>query len=268
MNQLEKSEIYAKAIAVWDRIRISMPDNPILQGWSSFSQCDEDGIIRECLKRIAEQTPLSRTFIEVGCADGIENNSHQLLLDGFSGVWVDGNAKKIEALKKQLGGLSFKVLTVMNQFIALDNIHDLVRDSIRILNTDNIDFFSFDIDGNDLHLVQESLKIIHPKLVCVEYNGNFPPPTRLTMEYNPGHRWGEDDYYSASLQSWVDALSGYALVCCNLSGVNAFFVRKDLLRGFTTYPVLEIYQPPRYWLASGPFGHKRSLKWLKQTLQA
>lgn len=48
-----------------DQISNSSISNPLLSGWGSFSQFDEDGIIRECLTRIARKTSLSKTFIEM-----------------------------------------------------------------------------------------------------------------------------------------------------------------------------------------------------------
>ena len=113
-----------------------------------------------------------------------------------------------------------------------------------------------------------ALKEIAPKIICVEYNGKFPPPTSMAMAYVGDHQWAEDDYYGATLQAWVDLFKdGYTLVSCNLSGVNAFFVRNDLLDAFKVYPVDQLYQPCRYWLV-GNNGHRSSMKWLKQKLAA
>ena len=241
------------------------PGNPALQGWQSYSQCDEDGIIRECLRRIALQAPLSHTFVEVGCADGLENNTHQLLLDGFAGCWIDGDADKIRFIETEVGSLQTPALRVRHAFVTLESIEGVMRDCRGFLGTGDVDFLSFDIDGNDTHLVGKSLGVIRPKLVCIEYNAKFPPPTRLEMRYDAGHRWAGDDYFSASLQSWVDLLDGYVLVSCNLSGANAFFVRQDVAQDFPRHPVEALYQPPRYWLV-GPSGHRASLRWLRQTV--
>lgn len=242
----------------------SMPQNPVVRGWSSYSQCDEDGIIRECLKRISMVSPLSWTFVEFGCADGLENNTHQLALDGYAGCWIDGDVSKIGFIENQLGNLGLPGLRVICSFVTLESIERIVLDCRAFLATEDIDFFSFDIDGNDTHLVREALKSIRPKLVCVEYNAKFRPPTRAEMAYSATHRWEGDDYFGASLQTWVETLEGYSLVACNLSGANAFFVRGDLAGVFAAHSVEELHQPPRYWLATGGAGHPPSLKWLRQ----
>lgn len=252
-------------IALWrEEIARTTPGNPALHGWNSYSQCDEDGIIRECLRLISSVAPLSKTFIEVGCGNGLENNSHQLALDGYKGCWLDGDPANIQYIAKELGTLETGSLLVQQAFVTLENVSALMSGLRDFLAVDDIDFFSLDTDGNDIHLVQEALKTIKPKLICVEYNGKFPPPTRLEMAYAPDHGWAYDDYYGASLQSWVDRLVGYQLVSCNMSGVNAFFARNDVATAFPLYSVDQLYQQCRYWLI-GNTGHPHTLKWLKQT---
>ena len=253
--------------ALRSELAVSMPGNPAACGWRSFAQCDEDGIIRECLRRIAKKATLSRTFIEIGCADGLENNTHQLALDGFAGYWVDGDAAKIHFVEEQLGGLLFPGLCVHAAFATLDSLSSIIKDANSFLGTEDIDFLSLDVDGNDTHLVREALGLIRPKLVCVEYNAKFRPPMRLEMDYAASHRWHGDDYFGASLQTWVDTLDGYTLVACNLSGVNAFFVRTDLAECFSQFGVDQLYQPARYWLTGSHVGHAPSLNWLRQAVR-
>ena len=52
----------------------------ILDGYKVFSQNDEDGIIQSIFKDIGIENKL---FIEIGIGDGIENNSHNLILQNF-----------------------------------------------------------------------------------------------------------------------------------------------------------------------------------------
>jgi FkbM family methyltransferase len=249
-------------------IAMSMPNNPALAGWSAYAQCDEDGIIRECLERISANCPLSNTFVEIGCADGLENNSHLLILDGYRGVWVDGSGDKISDIGKALGGTTFEHLWALEAMVSLETSSSIAERARSFLGEDSIDFFSLDIDGNDWHVLPSFLELLKPKLVCVEYNAKFPPPTRLVMQYSANHTWKNDDFFGASLQSWVDVLSAhdYSLVCCNLSGANAFFVKNDLLPGFTTYKVSDLYQPARYNLVNATKGHAPSLKWSAETI--
>lgn len=267
MHNLEQDNLSSTLEKLREKVQLQMPDNPLVSGWASYSQCDEDGIIRECLSRVSRKVQLSKTFIEIGCSDGLENNTHQLLLDGYSGFWVDGDIDKIKFIENQLGGLNFNKLCIHQSLVTQDNIGDLVERALQFLDTKDLDLFSLDVDGNDIHLLPMVLQLTAPKLICVEYNAKFAPPTRLAMEYRSDHTWAGDDYFGASLQSWVDTLNEYSLVCCSLSGANAFFVRNDLLENFTPTPIDILYQPPRYWLTSCSKGHKASLQWLKQEVR-
>lgn len=241
------------------------PDNPAVHGWASYSQCDEDGIIQNCLERISRVCNLSRTFVEVGCGNGLENNTHHLVLMGDRGCWIDGNAKDIASIQTALQlGIDSRLL-LLNEFLTRESISDVMARCVQHTGTRDIDFFSLDIDGNDLELTQQALKIVNPKLICLEYNAKFPPPLALKIEYVPEHSWDQSDYFGASLQAWVDMLDNYALVACNASGVNAFFVRRDLLQPFCIYPIRDLYQPMRLWLV-GSRGHRPSMRWLRNSL--
>ena len=59
-----------------------------------------------------------------------------------------------------------------------------------------------DIDGNDAH-VWDSINVINPRVVCVEYNAYFGPTTEWTIVYDPDFQWIDDGgniNYGASLK--------------------------------------------------------------------
>jgi hypothetical protein len=169
-------------------------------GRKVYSQNDEDGIIAEIFRRIGTG---SRRFIEIGAADGLENNTVWLLLQGWSGTWLEASPALAEGIARKF--------------------HPLVE----------------------------------RKRLTVEYNGKFPPPHEFVMKYNSDkdHSWDLTDYFGASLTSWNKLLcqKGYSLVACNITGVNAFFVRNDLIAGKFCEPLTpdNHYEPARYWLTSG-----------------
>lgn len=261
--QRETAEEFARLRA---ELKAATPHNPACAGWQSRSQNDEDGIIQECLRRIAAHTPLSQTCMEFGCGDGMQNNTHYLILGGYKAFWVDGNPDHIAAITEALGGLIFPKLYVKQTFVSLENLDALLAEAIAFLRTRELDCVSMDFDGNDVYFTRRILEHTRPKLVCVEYNANFPIPLSLCVEYDAGHAWDGTDYYGASLQAWIDALGGYTLVACTVSGVNAFFVRNDLMAGFSVYPAELLYQRPRYWLAHCYTGHRGSFRWLRNIL--
>lgn len=242
------------------------PDNPCLKGFKVFSQNEEDGIIEEILRRVAQRVPPNRRFFEIGCGNGLENNSHYLLLKGYHGCWIDGDGKNVDFIRTELGGLDFPALRVRQRFVDLSNIEAIVADAVAFLGTREPDLFSLDIDGNDRWVVERALHVFDPKMLCLEYNAKFPPSLAISIAYNASHSWVGDDYHGASLQAFCECLTGYRLVCCDLSGVNAFFVRKDLAVDFPDIPVEVLYQPFRERLTVPTVGHPPSLKWLRDKL--
>ncbi|GHV54982.1 hypothetical protein FACS1894206_08870 [Deltaproteobacteria bacterium] len=251
-----------------ERMRQNMPDNPACFGRQIYSQCDEDGIIGDCLRRIESIAPLSRNFIEFGCGNGLENNSHFLLLSGYSGCWIDGDCQNMQSIQKQLNPPCGKRLLAIESFVTLEILDSILKKCCDFLETKDIDFFSMDLDGNDLYFTEYILGKIKPKLLCVEYNAKFPLPVSCCIRYHPSHVWHGDDYQGASLQAWITALGNeYTLVSCSLSGVNAFFVRSDLTDPFTLYPADIIYQQPRPWMVPCVTGLPPSYHWLQKELK-
>ncbi|MEO8885785.1 MAG: hypothetical protein ABI367_06955 [Mucilaginibacter sp.] len=237
-----------------------------LFGKKVYSQTDEDGIIEEIFKRI----PNNKTFIEIGIQTGVECNSLNLLLNGWKGAWVEGNDKYCNVIANDLGGLSFKdKLTVINSFIDKDNISDVFRQAYQFFAIKELDLFSLDIDGNDYYIMEVLLQNeFLPKVVCVEYNAKFEPPVNIKIKYNKDHIWDTSDYMGCSLQAYVDLFKqyGYTLVCCNLTGINAFFVRNEFVHLFEIYEIAEIYQPYRYYLSPIKLAQFPTLRYLRDQI--
>ncbi|HET9445416.1 MAG TPA: hypothetical protein VFO35_04110 [Steroidobacteraceae bacterium] len=212
-------------------------------GYRSFSQNDEDGILQEIFRRIGPQT---LTFAEFGVGNGLQNNTRLLLYQGWRGLWIEGDPDSCAKVRRSFEAeLLSGQLQLLERFVTRENIQDLIE-SARL---GEIDLLSIDIDGND-YWIWEAIQL-RPRVVVIEYNAKFHPPTRWIMEYNAGHRWDASDYQGAALQSLADLASqkGYALVGCSLAGVNAFFVRAELTKDhFPPSDPALLYNPPRYYL--------------------
>ncbi len=247
------------------RLRERQPDNPASFGLKIYSQADEDGILQNILSRIPGH---KQSFVEIGCGNGLENNTHGLALLGYRGCWIDADPGNMAVISNALGGLAFKDLVIQQHMVSLENIAEVLRPLAEFIGTTEIGFFSLDIDGNDLAVMAEAVKHISPQVLCAEYNARFPPPLSLEMRYDANFVWRNDDYHGSSLQAFCDRLDGYRLVACSLSGVNAFFVRNDLLDNFTPYSTTDLYQPLRLNLTGLRPEHRPTLKWLRDRLNA
>jgi hypothetical protein len=213
-------------------------------GYKAFSESDEDGLIAEIFRRIGVE---SRTFFEFGVGDGLANNTLNLLLGGWSGYWIDGSATFVKLIEERLARfISTGQLRVLNDFITVKSINKQIA---QLGIPKSIDLLSIDIDGND-YWIWEAIEAVSPRVVVIEYNATLRPPHRLVMEYKEDNWWNGTNYFGASLCA-LEALGrkkGYSLVCCNYTGVNAFFVRNDLVedRFFRPFTAETHYEPARY----------------------
>lgn len=209
-----------------------------------YSQHGEDGIIREIFNRIGTT---SKTFFEFGAGSGSENNTIVLLIDGWKGWWLDGG-DYVDVYKKLFApSIEAGKLTVAQKFVTSKNINDIVKE----LDTPGeIDLMSIDIDGNDYY-VWEALTATKPRVVVIEYNSAYPPGMHFLQDESTAS-WNGSNFFGSSLhtQNELAKKKGYTLVCCDLIGANAFFVRSDLVGDKFKYAgeVEKIWQSPKYYL--------------------
>jgi hypothetical protein len=231
----------AYILALWSAKAATAPNPLLKRGAKYYSQNDEDGLTLEIVARIGIE---NGTFVEIGVGNGLENNSIVLLMLGWSGLWIDR-----QELAFQPHGS--KRLRFYKEWVSPQNIPALIERarSEQVFVGDGPDFLSVDIDSFDLHVMRSILgQNLQPKVLVVEYNAKFPPPIRFTV--GPESKWDRSDYYGCSLQSWCDLLEplGYNLVACNVTGVNAFFVRKDFRGLFPEVPtdINKLFMPCDY----------------------
>lgn len=213
--------------------------------YQMYSQGDEDGIIAEIFKRIGTT---DRFFIEFGISE-LENNSLALLIQDWKGVWIEADAKIVRNVKKRFSDLIHEQrLRIEHANITCDNIEAIFQ---KLKVPGEFDLLSIDIDGND-YWVWKAIANYRPRVVVIEYNAMFRPDIKWVMKYNPLHRHNGTSYYGASIKS-LETLGfkkGYRLVGCNFGGVNAFFVREDLVKDkfLEPFTAKNHYEPPRYFL--------------------
>jgi len=255
---LARQQMLAAYLAWWDRFketeRRKSPLLPVLWGHRGYSQNDEDGIVQEIFRRIGVR---DARFLEIGVGNGLQNNTLFWLKQGWRGAWVEGSPDNGRFIRQAFatpmarGGLNFQ-----ERLVRAENINEIVAGAG--LSGQEIDLLSIDIDGNDYY-VFEGLGVLDPRVVVIEYNAKFPPPARWRIPYSPDYLWDGSDWFGASLQSLADLFGrrGYGLVACNVTGSNAFFVRRDLLSDH--FPLVDdlrqLYQPARYFLTPGLFNH-------------
>jgi hypothetical protein len=213
----------AKGAAMMRARQIDLTD-PESWEFSGFSQNGEDGILDVLRSQLLTR---NRYFIEIGAADGIENNSAWLTVaEKYNGILIEGNPRLLERARRVVAPYSIGV-ECHNIFITKESATELKALSFH----HDPDVFSLDIDGNDYYVAQSIFATgFRPKIFVVEYNSVFGPDRSVTIEYRGDFVMGNADvselYYGVSISAWKKFFSanGYRFVTVDRNGVNAFFV--------------------------------------------
>lgn len=207
-----------------------------------FSQNGEDGIIEELFSRVGTT---NRYFVEFGVQSGAECMSKNLVCShDWAGVMMEGHPLNYQHLRANYAVYP-KVITHYS-FITRENIAAIFAQ----LNVPiEFDLLSIDLDGID-YWVWQALAAYKPRVVIMEYNASYPPPQRMVVAYDPQFMWQGTTYFGASLTSLtgLGKTLGYSLIGTDAKGVNAFFVRSDLLvkSGYPELTPEQAYHPPSY----------------------
>lgn len=215
------------------------------------SQFGEDGIIEKIFEIIGTT---NKKYLEFGATSEMNNTQNLHENHGFTGtLW--GSEEHCD------------YNTIHNEFVTVENVGKLCENySI----DKELDFLSIDIDGNDWYVWREISKYTKPRVVVIEYNGEFRVDDDKVIPYDPKFTWDrETTYFGATLRALFNLgrTLGYSLVCCNRHGNNAFFIRddcipKDTFYGVNDYKLLyrslhstgnhdEYYKPSdKHWLSS------------------
>ncbi len=236
--------------------RYQAPDKLNRFEFQVFSQFGEDGIIREIFRRIGTT---NKYFVEFGVENGTETNTTYLLFQGWKGLWIDGGTEFTNEIKESFAkAISRKQLTVIKDFITAENIESLfARGEVPA----EFDLLSIDIDRNDYY-VWEAITHYKPRVVVIEYNSIFRPGDHFVVDYDANAMWDKTSNCGASLTAMekLGLEKGYRLVGSSFAGLNAFFVREDVMGDHFTGPFTaeNHYEQTRYFLYTKN-GHPRKI---------
>ncbi|MDR2599834.1 MAG: hypothetical protein LBC73_06105 [Oscillospiraceae bacterium] len=215
-------------------------------GFSVFSQNDEDGVIQWLFSKI--ETPVKK-FIEFGVQDYQQSNTRYLhIKDGWGGLLIDGDEKFVNYINHDYR-LKNNLNTV-HSFITVENINEIILQN-GFYKNEEIGILSIDIDGND-YWVWQAIDCINPQVVICEYNTCFGYDKAVTIPYKEDFVIDKrfvNSYFGASAKALVNLAKtwkgGYTLIYLN--GVNAIFVRNDLIATFVEFEIDNKQKLPYTW---------------------
>ena len=191
-----------------------------------YSQNGEDGVLQRVFSLLGTT---NRYFVEFGTGPtGSERNTRLLEEQGWTGLLMD----------RAPDASSWNI---RREMVTAENINSLMT---KYDAPPEMDLLSIDIDGNDYWVWKAMSQSYRPRVVVIEYNAAFSPMESKAIIYDPSFEWSLTDYFGASLRALarLGRRKGYTLVYCEQSGVNAFFVRADLLHA-PPAPVETLYRP-------------------------
>ncbi len=193
-----------------------------------FSQWGEDGIIEWLVGALDLR---ENTFVEFGVENYREANTRFLVMNrNWRGLVMDGSADHMQSLRDEEFYWRYDVRAVP-AFITAENINSLLAENGF---SGGLGILSVDIDGND-YWVLKAVDPLDAALLVVEYNPIFGDVHALTTPYAPS--FGRFDLHHSGLCFGASIVAvqrlaearGYTFVGSCSHGINAFFVRNDLM---------------------------------------
>lgn len=197
-----------------------------------FSQHGEDGILLYIFDKVGTT---NKVVVEIGIEDGKECNSANLIINfGWKGLLIEGNksfACSAEQYFSSINETHPNKVKIISSFVTRENINSIFDENDLYKE---IDLLSIDIDGND-YWIWDAIERIEPRVVIIEYNSIFGTSASRTVKYNPIFKSLKEHssgwYYGASISALnkLAKRKGYTLVACDSSGVNAFFIKNEVM---------------------------------------
>ncbi|PSC76248.1 Conserved secreted isoform A [Micractinium conductrix] len=126
------------------------------------------------------------------------------------------------------GGHANPAINLHKEFVSLQNINQLFE---KHQVPEEFDLLSIDLDYDDYWVWSALDPKYRPRVLVIEHNSVVPAKMSLVVDPEDKRRWTGTSYYGASLRAMADLgrRRGYTLVAVDAAGVNAFFVRQDIL---------------------------------------
>jgi len=191
--------------------------------YNVYSQFGEDGIIEKIFEILS---PLSRVCIEVGAWDGFHlSNTANLWTNGWKGILIEGDNNRYLSLMENVKGYNCHCIKA---FVGYE-YHNTLENILKMEGiSENVDFLSIDVDGDDYYIF-ENLKKIKPRLITCEFNPTIPFNMDLISE--KGNCFGCSALSLVKLAEKKD----YRLIA--MTDTNCFFVRSIDFKKFGSYEV-------------------------------
>jgi hypothetical protein len=178
-----------------------------------------DNMMFDDIDKYLEKNPNQPYAIDIGCS----NNSYLLPLTSYQRILIDYDMQKLKNIPPV--DSNCKIVKTMI------NVSTVNRVLEKFTFPSNISFLNIDIDGVDLFVMDEILKVYKPYLICTEINEKIPPPIKFSVKpienfvmdgSTPNH------FYGYSIMCLSDIIEKYGYDLVKLEWNNCFLIKKEL----------------------------------------
>lgn len=239
-NALFQDKVYAGIAALRSRNEHRFLDLRLSE-LRIFSQNGEDGVLYDLVQTILPRPQL----VSIGAGDGWSSNSRLWWeIFGWDALLFESDSISFGELEARVG-LKPHVQAV-NIRVTPENVESLLLEANVASDFGILDI---DVDGQDYWVWKALPEKWRPAIVVCEYNSGFGETDWVVEEEGQAledltSTWG------CSILALEELANekGYSLIYRELAGVNAFFVRSDLLSGSPVVPS----RSPNYGLKGKP----------------
>lgn len=193
-----------------------------------FSQNGEDGVLLYLFALLGHG---ERMAVEICAGDGIECCSANLVVNhAWHALLVDGDEQNLHRGRDFYAHSRHKWFdppVLKRAWVTVDNVAAVISDAGF---DQSIDLLTIDLDGVD-YWIWKALGHLRPRVVVTEVNP-FLGSERVTLAYDPEFVRPADIPFGSTSLPAMAALAdelGYRFVGTERFGINAFFVRSDLV---------------------------------------
>ncbi|HEY5149235.1 MAG TPA: hypothetical protein VIJ23_05345 [Mycobacterium sp.] len=234
-----------------------------------FSQNGEDGVLLYLLTLLGHG---ARTSAEICAGDGVECCTANLIINhSWNGLLVDGDSDNVRTAEQFYANSRqqwFDPPVVRQAWITADSVAEILTDAAF---DEALDLLVIDIDGMDFW-IWKALDRVRPRIVVTEVNPGLGHES-LTLAYQSEFvRPDNIPFAGTSLPAMVGLgrTLGYTFVGTERFGINAFFVRDDLVPDGLPLPSFEsVLATPSVRRSAARIAahlapHRGALKWVSE----
>jgi hypothetical protein len=179
----------------------------------------------------------SNYVVDIGASTCSINDPvyHFITNTQFRGLCIEGNARNESQLQQNVS----KTFDIHIGYITPTNVLDIFRHfNVPI----ELDVLKIDIDGYDLEVLRQILKLYKPKIIIAEINEKIPPPILFEVKYKENYEWDYSHCFGFSIASGQKVLAKFGYKVDSIFELNNILCVDNTLSNDEPNDIAHIYK--------------------------